>query len=180
MPARRSTAVGNLDEVAALARLPHSCLCIWSGDHKQIREDQKRLMKPRPFARKSWGDCLGYAVQYPISTTAPASLLLASISEKSPDSLSNVIMNLSADQARHRPDCCLELEGVLGAPLTDDLLSWPVKRAALTVLWTSHNVGSLASPSLPTFWRRLAYWVATNGAFSCRAAREFRLLRIKR
>lgn len=40
---------GNLDEVAALARLSPFCLCIWTGDHKQILRKQ---MRRKPFARR--------------------------------------------------------------------------------------------------------------------------------
>ena len=56
---------GNLDEVAALARLPASCICIWTGDHKQTLGDLKKtpeaitfrhkMMKPvTPLAQALW------------------------------------------------------------------------------------------------------------------------------
>ena len=44
------------------------------------------------------------------------------------------------DQVRRRLDCCTELERVFEASVTDEILSCPVKRAALAVLWASHNV----------------------------------------
>ena len=39
---------GNLDEVAALARLPSSCICIWTGDHKQTPGGLKKTPEAIP------------------------------------------------------------------------------------------------------------------------------------
>lgn len=46
---------GNLDEVAALARLPHSCLCVWTGDHKQTPGGLKTTDEAKAFRKKVMG-----------------------------------------------------------------------------------------------------------------------------
>ena len=66
--------------------------------------------------------------------------LLADIAETSSDTMAHSIMRLNADQARRRPACIHDLERVLMAPVSPDMLECPVKRAALAVLWASHNV----------------------------------------
>ena len=43
---------GNLDEVAALARLPASCICIWTGDHKQTPGGLKKTPEAIAFRHK--------------------------------------------------------------------------------------------------------------------------------
>ena len=65
--------------------------------------------------------------------------LLARIAETSPDTMAHSIMQLSADQARRRPACILELERVLNAPVCPAMLECSVKRAALAVLWASFH-----------------------------------------
>ena len=131
---------GNLDEVAALARLPPTCLCIWTGDHKQTPGGLKKTEEAKAFRKKVMGRPIGLRSGTPLVQPHRLPLLLASISETSPGSVSHDIMHLSADQARRQPDCCEELERVLGGPLTDDLLNCPVKRAALAVLWAWRNL----------------------------------------
>ena len=53
--------------------------------------------------------------------------------------MAHSIMQLSADQARRRPACILELERVLNAPVSPAMLECSVKRAALAVLWASFH-----------------------------------------
>ena len=65
--------------------------------------------------------------------------LLSHIAETSSETMTRSIMTLSAAQARSRPGC-KELQGVLRAPVDDEMLSCPVKRAALAVLRASYNV----------------------------------------
>ena len=52
---------GNLDEVAALARLPASCICIWTGDHKQtprrLRRDRLRFTSAVSHQDQWWSSC---------------------------------------------------------------------------------------------------------------------------
>ena len=43
---------GNLDEVAALARLPASCICIWTGDQKQTPGGLKKTPEAIAFRHK--------------------------------------------------------------------------------------------------------------------------------
>ena len=43
---------GNLDQVAALARLPASCICIWTGDHKQTPGGLKKTPEAIAFRHK--------------------------------------------------------------------------------------------------------------------------------
>ena len=66
--------------------------------------------------------------------------LLGQIAETSPDTMAHSIMQLSADQARRRPACILELERVLHAPVSTAMLECSVKCAALAVLWASFHV----------------------------------------
>ena len=54
--------------------------------------------------------------------------------------MAHSIMRLNADQARRRPACIHELERVLMAPVSPDMLECPVKRPALAVLWASYSV----------------------------------------
>ena len=65
--------------------------------------------------------------------------LLGQVAETSPDTMAHSIMQLSADQARRRPACILELERVLNAPVRPAMLECSVKRAALAVLWASFH-----------------------------------------
>ena len=50
---------GNLDEVAALARLPASCICIWTGDHKQTPGGLKKTPEAIAFLFFLARCCLG-------------------------------------------------------------------------------------------------------------------------
>ena len=43
---------GNLDETAAIARLPHSCLVLWLGDHRQTPGGLRKSTAARRFRRK--------------------------------------------------------------------------------------------------------------------------------
>ena len=126
---------GNLDEVAALARLPPSCLCIWTGDLEASKTPEaiafRQKMMKRPIALRS-----GATLVQPHRLMA----LLACIAETSQGTMANSIMTLDAAQARSRPACIQELQRVLMAPVRQDMLDCPVKRAALAVLWASHNL----------------------------------------
>ena len=73
---------GNLDEVAALARL--SPLCVWTGDHKQNLEGSKKTEEAKTFRKKVTKRPLVSvaALRLPSQTD---SWLLAEISETTPD-----------------------------------------------------------------------------------------------
>ena len=43
---------GNLDETAAIARLPHNCLVMWLGDHRQTPGGLRKSTAARRFRRK--------------------------------------------------------------------------------------------------------------------------------
>ena len=43
---------GNLDETAAIARLPRSCLVMWLGDHRQTPGGLRKSTAARRFRRK--------------------------------------------------------------------------------------------------------------------------------
>ena len=131
---------GNLDEVAALARLPPSCLCIWTGDHKQTPGGLKKTDEAKAFRKKVMKRPIGLHSGTTLVQPHRLMALLAEIAETSPGSTAHIITRSTAEQARRRPDCLNELERVLAAPASDDMLGCPVKRAALAVLWASHNV----------------------------------------
>ena len=59
---------GNLDEVAALARLPSSCLCIWTGDHKQTPGGLKKTDEAKAFRKKIMKRPLGLRSGAPLFT----------------------------------------------------------------------------------------------------------------
>ena len=106
---------GNLDEVAALARLPSSCLCIWTGDHKQTPGGLKKTDEAKAFRKKIMKRPLGLRSGSTLYQPHHLLALLGQIAETSPDTMAHSIMQLSADQARRRPACILELERVLNA-----------------------------------------------------------------
>ena len=128
---------GNLDEVAALARLPSSCLCIWTGDHKQTPGGLKKTDEAKAFRKKIMKRPLGLRSGSTLYQSHHLLALLGQIAETSPDTMAHSIMQLSADQARRRPACILELERVLNAPVSPAMLECSVKCAALAVLWAS-------------------------------------------
>ena len=130
---------GNLDEVAALARLPPFCLCIWTGDHKQTPGGLKKTDEAKAFRKKVMKRPIGLRSGTTLVQPHLLLALLAQIAETSPDTMAHTIMRLSADQARRRPACIQELERVLMAPVSPDMLVCPVKSAALAVLWASHH-----------------------------------------
>ena len=43
---------GNLDETAALARLPRNCIVVWLGDHRQTPGGLRKSAAARRFRRK--------------------------------------------------------------------------------------------------------------------------------
>ena len=131
---------GNLDEVAALARLPSSCLCIWTGDHKQTPGGLKKTDEAKAFRKKIMKRPLGLRSGSTLYQPHHLLALLGQIAETSPDTMAHSIMQLSADQARRRPACILELERVLHAPVSTAMLECCVKCAALAVLWASFHV----------------------------------------
>ena len=131
---------GNLDEVAALARLPSSCLCIWTGDHKQTPGGLKKTDEAKAFRKKIMKRPLGLRSGSTLYQPHHLLALLGQIAETSPDTMAHSIMQLSADQARRRPACILELERVLHAPVSTAMLECSVKCAALAVLWAFFHV----------------------------------------
>ena len=108
--------------------------------HKQTPGGLKKTDEAKAFRKKVMerpiGLRSGTTLIQPHRLMAP----LAEIAETSPDTMAHSIMRLTADQARRRPACIHELERVLMAPVSTDMLECPVKRAALAVLWASHNV----------------------------------------
>ena len=131
---------GNLDEVAALTRLPPSCLCIWTGDHKQTPGGLKKTDEAKAFRKKVMKRPIGLRSGTTLIQPHRLMALLAEIAETCPDTIAHSKMRLTADQARRRPACIHELERVLMAPVSTGMLECPVKRAALAVLRASHNV----------------------------------------
>ena len=143
---------GNLDEVAALARLPPSCLCIWTGDHKQTSGGLKKTEEAKTFRKKIMKRPLGLRSGSTFHQPHHLMALLTQIAETSPDTMAHSIMQLSADQARRRPTCILELERVLKAPVSPAMLDCSVKRAALAVLWASFHFLGVGSYSCRHDW----------------------------
>ena len=131
---------GNLDEVAALARLPASCICIWTGDHKQTPGGLKKTPEAIAFRHKMMKRPIGLRCGTTLVQPHRLMELLPCIAETSPDTMARSIMTLSVAQARSRPGCINELQSVLHAQVDEEMLLCPVKRAALAVLWASYNV----------------------------------------
>ena len=131
---------GNLDEVAAVARLPPFCLCIWTGDHKQTPGGLKKTDEAKAFRKKIMRRPLGLRSGAPLFQPHRLMELLSQLAETPPDTVADSIMHLSADQARRRPACLQEVERVLRAPVRAALLECPVKCAALAVLWASFHL----------------------------------------
>ena len=131
---------GNLDEVAALARLPASCICIWTGDHKQTPGGLKKTPEAIAFRHKMMKRPIGLRCGTTLVQPHRLMELLSFIAETSPETMARSIMTLSAAQARSRPGCIDELQSVLRAQVDEEMLLCPVKRAALAVLWASYNV----------------------------------------
>ena len=131
---------GNLDEVAAVARLPPFCLCIWTGDHKQTPGGLKKTDEAKAFRKKIMRRPLGLRSGAPLFQPHRLMELLSQLAETPPDTIADSIMRLSADQARRRPTCLQEVERVLRAPVRAALLECPVKCAALAVLWASFHL----------------------------------------
>ena len=131
---------GNLDEVAALARLPASYICIWTGDHKQTPGGLKKTPEAIAFRHKMMKRPIGLRCGTTLVQPHRLMELLPCIAETSPDTMARSIMTLSVAQARSRPGCINELQSVLHAQVDEEMLLCPVKRAALAVLWASYNV----------------------------------------
>ena len=113
---------GNLDEVAALARLPPSCLCIWTGDHKQTPGGLKKTAEAVAFRQKMMKRPIGLRSGTTLVQPHRLMALLSCIAETSPDTMANSIMTLDAAQARSRPACIQEMQRVLIAPVKQDML----------------------------------------------------------
>ena len=120
---------GNLDEVAALARLPASC--IWTGDHKQTPGGLKKTPEAIAFRHKMMKRPIGLRCGTTLVQPHRLMELLPCIAETSPDTMARSIMTLS---------CINELQSVLHAQVDEEMLLCPVKRAALAALWASYNV----------------------------------------
>ena len=89
---------GNLDEVAALARLPPSCICIWTGDHKQAPGGLKKTPEAIAFRRKMMKRPIGLRCGTTLVQPHRLMDLLSCIAETSPDTMARSIMTLSAAQ----------------------------------------------------------------------------------
>ena len=116
---------GNLDETAAIARLPRSCLVMWLGDHRQTpgglrkstaaRRFRRKLLK-RPLALR--GNFGRYLTGTPHSPAYPVAQLMA------PDLL------LPQNAQEHLENLAKELLGAY-----DSWLNGIVPRTALAILW---------------------------------------------
>ena len=144
---------GNLDEVAALARLPSSCLCIWTGDHKQTPGGLKKTDEAKAFRKKIMKSPLAFGVVLRSTSHTICWHCLA----KSPRHLLTQWPTQSCNslQTRRGVDMHQSARPCWNA-LSSVRLSLFYGR-----LSTSRSLGSLLPPRLV---KRLAYKVGTSGA----------------
>ena len=128
---------GNLDETAAIARLPRSCLVMWLGDHRQTPGGLRKSTAARRFRRKLLKRPLAlrgntnkvqpntlyqivgrYLTGTPLSPAYPVAQLMA------PDLL------LPQNAQEHLENLAKELLGAY-----DSWLNGIVPRTALAILW---------------------------------------------
>ena len=128
---------GNLDETAAIARLPRSCLVMWLGDHRQTPGGLRKSTAARRFRRKLLKRPLAlrgntnkvqpntlyqivgrYLTGAPLSPAYPVAQLMA------PDLL------LPQNAQEHLENLAKELLGAY-----DSWLNGIVPRTALAILW---------------------------------------------
>ena len=110
------------------------------SDHKQTPGGLKKTPEAIAFRHKMMKRPIGLRCGTTLVQPHRLMELLPCIAETSPDTMARSIMTLSVAQARSRPGCINELQSVLQAPVDEEMLLCPVKRAALAVLWASYNV----------------------------------------